>query len=172
MSKQLAGLDIGSINPESYMHPLFIGLAEIFGSTPTTAKYRLLLATFTLVELLGTLFFAIGSLFAGSREFTLQDLQAMEAQQCELKQAWGVELREANSLPLEGKKKPANVANSIANDVPTQNDPNRKSVGGVYACDACGTEYTAKTVWQRYCPTCSQANRKNVLKRKKDTVSE
>ena len=89
MSKQLTSLDIGNINPESYMHPLFIGLAEIFDSTPQTAKYRLLLATFTLIELLGTLFFAIGSLFSGQREFTLQDLQAMEAQQYELKKDLG-----------------------------------------------------------------------------------
>lgn len=93
----------------------------------------------------------------------------MDAQQHELKKTWGIELSDAGLLQAD-KKKPDSVANSIANDVSLQTDSNRKSVGGVYACDACGAEYTARTVWQRYCPTCSQERRKGILRRKKETI--
>lgn len=170
MAQELAGLNVGSVNTDSYMHPLFIGLASIFDSTPQTAKYRLLLATFTLTELLGTLFFAIGALFSGKREFTLQDLQAMETQQNELKKVWTNKnaaplMTTANDLLGNDYK-----ATSIANDVTTQENPDKKSVGGVYACISCGTEYKAKTVWQKYCPSCSQERRKGVLKAKKSTA--
>lgn len=164
VTKQLAGISISSVNAESYMHPLFIGLAQIFNSDANTAKYRLLLVTFTAIELLGTLFFAIGAMFSGKREFTLNDLRAMEIQQQELKKTLG-----NNAVPLMTNASDLRASDLIAgdlraNDIPTQNNPDKKLVGGVYACVDCGTEYNAKVVWQKYCPTCSEKRRKGVLK--------
>jgi methionyl-tRNA synthetase len=39
----------------------------------------------------------------------------------------------------------------------------RKSVGGIYQCENCGEDYTAKTVWQKFCKPCSLERRKGVL---------
>jgi len=164
MTKQLASLDISSVNTASYMHPLFIGLAEIFDTDANTAKYRLLLVTFTSIEWLGTLFFAIGALFTNKREFTLDDLQILEKKREELKQVYG--FVEPDTALLNTVASDYKASDYIANDVATQNNPDKKSVGGVYACVDCGTKYTAKTVWQKYCPNCSTKRRQGVLKAK------
>ncbi len=50
----------------------------------------------------------------------------------------------------------------LANDLPNP----KKAVGGVYQCLDCGSDYTAKTVWQKYCPSCSQVRKKGVLQAK------
>lgn len=67
---------------------------------------------------------------------------------------------------LEAMPTPANdlkQANDyIANDV----DKIKKAVGGIYQCDNCGSDYTARTVWQRFCPTCSAERKAGVLKSK------
>jgi hypothetical protein len=60
----------------------------------------------------------------------------------------------------------SNNANRYANEHSRQENPDKKAVGGVYQCQSCGEDYTAKTVWQKYCPVCSQLNRKRVLKAK------
>lgn len=79
--------------------------------------------------------------------------------------------------PLDGddqgidlKKKPIPLANDYqANDYQA-NDLNKpmtkKAVGGVYQCEECGTDYTARTVWQKFCPTCSAERKAGVLKSK------
>lgn len=59
-------------------------------------------------------------------------------------------------------------ANSNANSRDVNSIPSeRKAVGGVYQCEHCGADYTAKTVWQKFCKKCSEANRKGFLTRKK-----
>lgn len=42
----------------------------------------------------------------------------------------------------------------------------KKAVGGTYQCESCGADYTAKTVWQKFCPTCSKERKRQVLQAK------
>ena len=44
--------------------------------------------------------------------------------------------------------------------------PEYKAVGGIYQCENCGNDYTAKTTWQKYCPVCSAERKAGVLKSK------
>jgi hypothetical protein len=39
----------------------------------------------------------------------------------------------------------------------------KKKVGTIYHCESCGAEYSARTVWQKYCPTCSSERKRGVL---------
>ena len=96
--KQLANLDVSQLNTNSYIHPLFLGLAEIFDTDAEIAKYRLLLVTFIAIEWLGTLFFAIGVLFDSKREFTLADLEALEKKRDDLKRVYGYQINSGSEL--------------------------------------------------------------------------
>lgn len=62
--------------------------------------------------------------------------------------------KEANGL---------NKGNDLDNRKPM---PEYKAVGGVYQCENCGNDYTAKTTWQKYCPTCSAERKAGVMKSK------
>ena len=63
--------------------------------------------------------------------------------------------KEANGL---------NKGNDLDNRKPM---PEYKAVGGIYQCENCGNDYTAKTTWQKYCPTCSAERKAGVMKSKK-----
>lgn len=39
----------------------------------------------------------------------------------------------------------------------------KKQVGGVYQCQDCEADYTAKTTWQKYCPDCGSKRKKGVM---------
>lgn len=56
---KMSGLDSSALQ-ESVMHPLFIALGNLFDVAPQKAKETLLLVSFIVLELLGSLFFAIG----------------------------------------------------------------------------------------------------------------
>jgi hypothetical protein len=57
----------------------------------------------------------------------------------------------------------ANDSKSIAKEVNDSSTENKKKVGAIYNCESCGTEYSARTVWQKYCPSCSSERKKGVL---------
>jgi Zn finger protein HypA/HybF involved in hydrogenase expression len=38
----------------------------------------------------------------------------------------------------------------------------KKKVGGIYHCEKCNDEYVARTVWQKFCPTCGAKRDKEV----------
>lgn len=40
----------------------------------------------------------------------------------------------------------------------------KKAVGQVYQCVTCGDDFTARTVWQKYCPDCGHAKRESYAK--------
>lgn len=42
----------------------------------------------------------------------------------------------------------------------------KAGVGGIKKCMDCGTDYTVKTMWQKYCPPCGAKRRKGVMKGK------
>ncbi len=66
------------------------------------------------------------------------------------------------------------IANDLNKAMPTKgNDldnrnqmPEYKAVGGIYQCENCGNDYTAKTTWQKYCPVCSAERKAGVMKSK------
>ena len=54
------------------------------------------------------------------------------------------------------------------NDLDNRNQmPEYKAVGGIYQCENCGNDYTAKTTWQKYCPVCSAERKAGVMKSKR-----
>jgi hypothetical protein len=77
--KELSQINSANINTDSYIHPLFIGMAALFGTTPLLVKYRLLLLTSAMIEMLGGLFFVIGILLK-EQIYTMTDMMAMEKQ--------------------------------------------------------------------------------------------
>ncbi len=54
-----------------------------------------------------------------------------------------------------------------ANDYINKPMPEYKAVGGIYQCENCGNDYTAKTTWQKFCPVCSAERKAGVMKSKK-----
>jgi len=61
----MSNLDSSAIQTE-IVHPLFIAVGDLFSVEPRQAKQGLLLVSFIVLELLGSLFFAIGIMFNGS----------------------------------------------------------------------------------------------------------
>jgi len=84
MMKDFANLDLAVIKPNSYMHPLFIGMSTVFGTTPQLVKYRLLLLTSAMIELLGSLFFVIGLLIKEKAKYSIEDMLEAEKQQYQM----------------------------------------------------------------------------------------
>ncbi|HAI69794.1 MAG TPA: hypothetical protein DCM38_10230 [Gammaproteobacteria bacterium] len=84
MMKDFANLDLAVIRPNSYMHPLFIGMSAIFGTTPQLVKYRLLLLTSAMIELLGSLFFVIGLLIKEKAKYSIEDMLEAEKQKYQM----------------------------------------------------------------------------------------
>lgn len=39
---------------------------------------------------------------------------------------------------------------------PAADVADKKAVGGIYPCQDCGQDYTARTVWQKRCPACRE----------------
>ena len=93
MIKELSQMNLAGINPDSYMHPLFIGMGTIFDTTPQLVKYRLLLLTSAMIELLGSLFFVIGLLLR-AQTYTIADIKIMEKQKQELLAELGVSVKD------------------------------------------------------------------------------
>jgi hypothetical protein len=91
MIKGMAELEIVGINPDSYMHPLFIGMGALMGSSPKLVKYRLLLVTSAMIELLGSLFFVVGLLLKG-QTYSVTEIAAMEKQKEQMLAALGVKV--------------------------------------------------------------------------------
>lgn len=48
------------------------------------------------------------------------------------------------------------------NDLPSK-EFEKKQAGGIYQCQDCGSDYTAKTTWQKFCPECGAKRKKGVL---------
>ncbi|HEC83632.1 MAG: hypothetical protein DRR08_17330 [Candidatus Parabeggiatoa sp. nov. 2] len=80
----------GSVNHGSYMHPLFIGMGAIFETEPQSVKYRLLLLTSAMIELLGGLFFVMGILLKRKQKYSISEIVAMETQKHQMLTALGV----------------------------------------------------------------------------------
>jgi len=93
MIKDLSQMNLAGINPDSYMHPLFVGMGTIFDAPPQLVKYRLLLLTSAMIELLGNLFFVIGLLLR-AQTYSIADIRAMEKQKQELLSELGVNVAE------------------------------------------------------------------------------
>jgi hypothetical protein len=91
MIKNLGNMDLAAINPESVMHPLFIGMGTIFGIPPQMVKYRLLLLTSAMIELLGSLFFVIGLLIK-KQTYSIAEIVVMEKQKQQMLAELGVDV--------------------------------------------------------------------------------
>jgi len=63
----ISNLDSSALQTE-IMHPLFIATGNLFNVSPQEAKQGLLLVSFIALELLGSLFFAVGIMFNGQSE--------------------------------------------------------------------------------------------------------
>jgi DNA-directed RNA polymerase subunit RPC12/RpoP len=63
--------------------------------------------------------------------------------------------KEANGLKKPMTNKP------MAKEV-----PEKRSIGTIYQCVNCGSDYSARTVWQKKCPACSSKTKQEVLNRK------
>jgi len=63
--------------------------------------------------------------------------------------------KEANGLKKSMTNKP------MAKEV-----PEKKSIGSIYQCVTCSSDYSARTVWQKKCPACSSKTKQEVLTRK------
>ncbi len=79
MIKESGQMDLVGVNQNSYMHPLFVGMGTVLDTSPQLVKYRLLLLTSAMIELLGSLFFVIGIIIQG-QAYTVADIVAMEKQ--------------------------------------------------------------------------------------------
>ncbi|EIJ44374.1 hypothetical protein BegalDRAFT_0007 [Beggiatoa alba B18LD] len=56
--------------------------------------------------------------------------------------------------------------NTSLHDASVHNATDRKVVGQTYQCVACGQDYQARTVWQKYCPDCGTSKRSQFKKAK------
>jgi primosomal protein N'' len=77
MIKDLGKMELAGANQDSYMHPLFVGMGTVLDISPQLVKYRLLLLTSAMIELLGSLFFVIGIIIQ-RQTYTVADIVAME----------------------------------------------------------------------------------------------
>jgi len=79
-AKQLATQEMANIDANglatSTVHPVFIGMASmgILGNTPELAKYRFTFISFTLIEIIGAFFFAIGVMFKNRASMTVHEM--------------------------------------------------------------------------------------------------
>jgi hypothetical protein len=128
MAKQLANVDSSSISADTYVHPLFIAVAQMFGLTSIEAKNRLQFITFFLVEIIGGMCFLMVSLFGSTqeREFTFTET--------ELKQVYGIVDNDISLITSEDKE-PAKET----------------SEDGMVACAHCGTTFKKKNHRHKYC---------------------
>ncbi len=97
MVKELGSMNLNGLNPDSYMHPLFVGMSAIFNTSPQLVKYRLLLLTSAMIELLGSLFFVIG-LFLKGEAFTIAEMMTMEKQKHKMLSEWGMMEKQRHQL--------------------------------------------------------------------------
>lgn len=79
-SKQFAAQEMANIDANglaaSTVHPVFVGMASmgILGNTPELAKYRFTFISFTLIEIIGAFFFAIGVMFKNRATMTVSEM--------------------------------------------------------------------------------------------------
>jgi hypothetical protein len=99
MIKELGEMDLSTITPESYMHPLFIGMGALLTTSPQLVKYRLLLITSAMIELLGSLFFFVGLLLKG-QSYSIEDIKAMEKQKHQLLEDLGIKVIEGEYVKV------------------------------------------------------------------------
>ncbi|EDN68185.1 hypothetical protein BGP_5390 [Beggiatoa sp. PS] len=99
MIKELGEMDLSTITPESYMHPLFIGMGTLLNTSPQLVKYRLLLLTSAMIELLGSLFFFVGLLLKGEN-YSIEDIKAMEKQKHQLLEDLGIKVIEGEYVKV------------------------------------------------------------------------
>jgi rubrerythrin len=80
--------------------------------------------------------------------------------------------KQVNDYIVNDYKKPMTKEgnDSIVNESTTDNG--KKKVGATYSCENCGTEYSARTVWQKFCPACSSERKKGVLLAKSRKVKQ
>ncbi len=90
MVQDLGNAGYGGINPNSYMHPLFIGMGTLLNTPAPIVKYRLLLLTSAMIELLGGLFFVIGLILQGKQTYSIEEMVAIEQQKNKLLADLGV----------------------------------------------------------------------------------
>jgi hypothetical protein len=90
MVQGLGNAEYGGINPNSYMHPLFIGMGTLLNTSAPIVKYRLLLLTSAMIELLGGLFFVIGLILEGKKDYSIAEIVAIEQQKQKLLADLGV----------------------------------------------------------------------------------
>ncbi|WP_141698867.1 hypothetical protein [Candidatus Marithrix sp. Canyon 246] len=90
MVQGLGNPEFGGINPNSYMHPLFIGMGTLLNTSAPIVKYRLLLLTSAMIELLGGLFFVIGLILEGKQSYSIEEMVAIEQQKNKLLADLGV----------------------------------------------------------------------------------
>ncbi|MDM8561703.1 hypothetical protein [Candidatus Parabeggiatoa sp. HSG14] len=83
MIKELGQADLTGVSPESYMHPLFVGMGAVFNTSPQVVKYRLLLLTSAMIEFLGSMFFVMGVLLKG-QTYSIPEIIAAEKQKKEM----------------------------------------------------------------------------------------
>jgi cell division protein FtsB len=94
MLKELGNAEYGGMNPNSYMHPLFIGMATLLDTPAQLVKYRLLLLTSAMIELLGGLFFVIGLILKNKQSYSIEEIVAIEQQKHKLLADLGVNVIE------------------------------------------------------------------------------
>ena len=70
--------------------------------------------------------------------------------------------RELNGLANKPMTKEANGLKKPM----TKEVPEKKSIGTIYQCVNCGSDYSARTVWQKKCPACSSKTKQEILNRK------
>jgi hypothetical protein len=75
---------------------------------------------------------------------------------------------------VETIEKPMTKQVNDSKPMPLGNDlgDGKKKVGVAYSCENCGSEYAARTVWQKFCPACSSERKKGVLLAKSRKVKQ
>lgn len=65
---------------------------------------------------------------------------------------------------MDGEEVVGDIGKEVMGDkaLPIVNDLVRKKVGQIYNCEKCGSEYQARTVWQKFCPDCGAKRDKEV----------
>jgi hypothetical protein len=122
------------------LHPMFVNgatlLRDVFGveATPPQLKVWFLALSATLCELLASFVLFLTAVMGG------RDLHKVELD--------GVTSSSPAPEPAPEKLESPAVS--------------KKVVGQDYPCEICGDDYTAKTVWQKHCPTCGAERRRQV----------
>ncbi|EIJ41843.1 hypothetical protein BegalDRAFT_0936 [Beggiatoa alba B18LD] len=144
----------------STVDPSIMSLSQVTGVDVQTAKAWMFHIAALILELVQIVFFTAYGTFKGGKQFELNDMISAVKQYKQFQQI----AHDLEPMTKQSMTKGNDLEPMTSPSMTKGND--KKMVGGVYQCEECGTDYKARTVWQKKCPSCSAQTKRNVLARK------